>query len=383
MHTEQPIRSRRRPRPLQDSTPKEVYKKQKVEHPSQLPPSFWDNLSEVWLTRNALRELDRRNTQATANASTKLQFLWPVTRNELMAVQRFARQGGPDLSGLRGCPEPTLSSHRPYRIQKRRISASRGLSASRNSCALRSTKSTTTESSGPYDWNFQQHLTAHGIFPTRHRFSNGHIPSKSRNWDGILARLAQRRPSLSPPRFAEEDFEEFLRADAAASKERQVIEHAIIPFIEGKVLDKEYIGGGIPFKNLNHLTDGTLVPGNPNHYYGARPDQLDPQIQIELNGQIVPSTQHELPIAPNFFLVVKGPDRSSLVANRQACYDGAFGARGMHSLQEYNKDEPDFNNNASTLISIYHDEQLRMFTCHPSKSATSGRTEYYMTQSRG
>ncbi|EED24649.1 hypothetical protein TSTA_080040 [Talaromyces stipitatus ATCC 10500] len=109
------------------------------------------------------------------------------------------------------------------------------------------------------------------------------------------------------------------------------------------------MGGGIPFKNLGHLTDGTLVPGNPDHYHGARPEQLDKQIQIELSHQIVPSTQHDLPIAPNFFLAVKGPDGSASVAKRQACYDDALGARGLHSLQTYGKDGPEFDNNAMIL----------------------------------
>jgi hypothetical protein len=197
----------------------------------------------------------------------------------------------------------------------------------------------------------------------------------------VLARLAQPRSSLSPSRFAEEDFEQFLQVDADASKEKQITEN-VIPFIEGKIPDNKCIGGGIPFRNLDHLTDGTLVPGNPDRYHGARPEQLNRQIRIELNDQIVPSTQHDLPIVPNFFLAAKGPDGSASVAKRQACYDGALGARGVHSLQEYGKDEPEFDNNASTLTSIYHNGQLQMFTSHPSKSDTSDQPEYYMTQLR-
>jgi len=49
----------------------------------------------------------------------------------------------------------------------------------------------------------------------------------------------------------------------------------VIPVIEGKIRDAKCISGGIPFTNLNHLMDGTLVPGNPDRYYGARPEQLD------------------------------------------------------------------------------------------------------------
>lgn len=83
---------------------KQAYKKQKIEHPdgSLLPPAFWDNLSQVWLTSNALRELDRRNKQASANVASESQFLRPATRNKVKTIQRFARQGGPDLSDLRG-----------------------------------------------------------------------------------------------------------------------------------------------------------------------------------------------------------------------------------------------------------------------------------------
>lgn len=107
MHAEQSIHSRKRPHPPQDFAgilPTQAYKKQKVEHPSDslLPPAFWDNLSEIWLTHNALRELDRRNKQATADVSPQHQFLRPVTRDVLKTIQRFARQGSPDLSELRG-----------------------------------------------------------------------------------------------------------------------------------------------------------------------------------------------------------------------------------------------------------------------------------------
>lgn len=275
---------------------------------------------------------------------------------------------------------------RPYRIQKfrkRRVRHSRDSSASsRGSSTSQCTKPLTTKSSGPYDRHFQQHLTNHGVFPYRYQFPDGRRPTKPSNWDGILARLARRRPSLSSSRFTEEDFEKFLQVDADASKERQVTETVVTPFIEGGVPDNKCTNGGISFRNLDHLTDGTLVPGNPDRYDGARPEQLDVQIQVELNHQIVPSMQHDLPIAPNFFLAVKGPDGSASVAKRQACYDGALGARGLHSLQEYGKDEPEFDNNASTLTSIYHNGQLQMFTSHPSKSATSDRTEYHMTQLR-
>ena len=62
---------------------------------SNFAPEFWDNLSKVWLTPRALRELDRRNDAQ------------PVPKPPAPAVHtadlaRFARRGGPDLRHLRG-----------------------------------------------------------------------------------------------------------------------------------------------------------------------------------------------------------------------------------------------------------------------------------------
>jgi len=82
---------------------------------SHPPPTFWDKLSKIWLTKDALSELDRRNRNTRAR---------PVTRTYLAQLKRyrqftqssvnlpaprtfkdinlFARHGGPDLTDLRG-----------------------------------------------------------------------------------------------------------------------------------------------------------------------------------------------------------------------------------------------------------------------------------------
>jgi hypothetical protein len=46
------------------------------------------------------------------------------------------------------------------------------------------------------------------------------------------------------------------------------------------------------------------------------PEQLDRRVRDELSGYIIPSTQEDIPIVPNFFLAVKGPDGSAAVAKR-------------------------------------------------------------------
>lgn len=55
----------------------------------------------------------------------------------------------------------------------------------------------------------------------------------------------------------------------------------------------------------------------------------------------------------------------------------------MHSFQGYSKDNPEFNNNAYIISSIYYDGTLKIFTSHPLKSTTSDQPEYYITQING
>lgn len=74
-------------------------------------------------------------------------------------------------------------------------------------------------------------------------------------------------------------------------------------------------------------------PGNPDRFYGARPEQIHRQIRNQLRGHIVPSTQEDLPVAPKFFLAAKGPDGSATIARRQAYYDSTLGTRGIQSLK--------------------------------------------------
>jgi hypothetical protein len=154
--------------------------------------------------------------------------------------------------------------------------------------------------------------------------------------------------------------------DAHALKEKQVV-LLVIPIIEGKISNNKCVWGGILFTNLDYLTDGTLVPSNPDIYYGARPEQLGWRVRDELYGHIIPSTQDDLPIVPNFFLAVKGPDGSGAVVKRQASYDGALGARDMRSTQSYGQDNPMYDNNAYTITSTYNDGTLKIFTSYPAQ----------------
>ena len=192
--------------------------------------------------------------------------------------------------------------------------------------------------------------------------------------------MARPRDDLSPSNFTDEDHDQFVQIDTNAFKEAQVVKH-VLPIIEGNTRDLRYVSGQVKFKNLAHLTDGTLVPGNPDLYEGARPEQLDRRVRTELNDLIIPTTQKELPFLPNFVLAAKAPSADGTVAFRQASYDGALGARAMHALQSYGQDQVICDEKAYTITSAYHLGVLRIFASLRIQSDNSpNRPEYSMTQ---
>ncbi|PQM43546.1 hypothetical protein VC83_09673 [Pseudogymnoascus destructans] len=84
-------------------------KKQKLNYPAFPPAGFWDSLSRIPLTRNALRELNGRNAKDCCSSAhtRKLRRRGSNSHHQLAVPQRFARHGGPDLRDLRGYRIPT------------------------------------------------------------------------------------------------------------------------------------------------------------------------------------------------------------------------------------------------------------------------------------
>lgn len=125
------------------------------------------------------------------------------------------------------------------------------------------------------------------------------------------------------------------------------------------------------------------MSGNPDFYHGAHPEVLKREIRDELSDLIIPSTQHDLPIVPNNSTAVKGPDGTLAVARRQACYDGAFGARSMQSVQSFRQTEPLYDGKAYAFTSISYGGNLKIFTSYVTEPASpEARPEYHMHQIR-
>ena len=237
--------------------------------------------------------------------------------------------------------------------------------------------------SSAYDPTFEQHLIDHRIYPDGYHYDNDNAFIHPDNWEAINERLAQPRPSLSPSRFSREEFEKFRKTNRQALTESTVMSKAFpIIFGTSDIPSQE----NLLFGNLKHLTDGSITKAKPDHYDGSRPANLNNQIREELGPYIVPSTNTTAPCLPNFFTEGKGPTGTTAVCQRQALYDGALGARGVHELRLYVDPETAYDNNAYTITSTYHggSGDLTIYCTHPTPSNDpKNPIEYHMTQLRG
>ena len=235
-----------------------------------------------------------------------------------------------------------------------------------------------TKKTSPYDPNFEQNLIDNGIYPFGYEFPDNRVSPRPSNENEVLSRLYHRRASLSPSRFSNEEFYNFQRVDVRALNEHAVMSD-VFPIIHGSAPIPS--AKNLVFRNLKPITHSNLVDAKPDFYDGARPAQIHLPIREELGRYIIPSTQRQAPALPNFFTEAKGPEGSTAVSKRQACFDGAFGARGIHKLRSYNADPLlAYDNNAYTITSTLHDGLLRIYTSHPVKPINpESPPEYSMT----
>ncbi|KAI9670790.1 MAG: hypothetical protein M1817_003901 [Caeruleum heppii] len=381
--------------------------------PSASPAFYLYSLSKIWLTKEALRELDREIKQIRSSQADRpaLQVRRPLTRafhaelrsrvrsgrtpasnflqgctpETLKEVKVSAKHGGPDLLDLRGYPEPADPSRYPMSSAYSRRRPKRGKRGSNSTSQTQPTSTGTTitkqtRSSGSYNPNFHQRMIDNGIYPDGYEYPDGRTPPTSSNWDEIQQMLVERRASLSPSVLPEEWFREFKRADAQVSSENKAT-RKVIPMIQGPIQDERCVDGDIPFNHLADMMGGKSHKAKPDVYYGARPEQLHSDIRDKLGAYVVPSTTDIRPCAPNFFVEAKRPGASAAVALGQACFAGAVGARGIHQLQTYGQEVPAYDNHAYTLSATYHAGQLKMYAHHTAQPNGPGtQPEYYMNQ---
>lgn len=230
-----------------------------------------------------------------------------------------------------------------------------------------------TLKSSAYDRDFEQKCVDHGVYMPRR-------DTRPENWQNLQERLTQLRPSLSPLQFSDGAYNRFCEAEEDARDEDDVNRETLPIVLGGKSRDYPS-AGNVPFRNIKDMAPDMFKKPKPDLYWGARTGQIDQRVRQDLNHEILPATKYTYPAAPNFFLETKGPDGSAAVKTRQACYDGAIGARAMHALQSYRQTKPTYDNKTYTISSTYHDGTLKMYSHHPTQPRHLGEfSQYHMTQ---
>ncbi|KAI1499124.1 hypothetical protein F5X99DRAFT_420161 [Biscogniauxia marginata] len=317
-------RQRAEDRSKEDPPQKKIRSSRERRTPWNYPLRFYDNISKVWLMRLALRELDRRN-------SIQIQPESSVPAGKYSRdLARFARRGGPDLCHLRGAVLKRWLAVPPHH----------------SLAETRSTKATTLTSkkTSAKDNNFEQHLIDHN--------------------------------------FSESAFRDFKRKNLQVVLEDDVTTK-VIPIICGNAdIPSQQ---NLLFTEIHPMTTEDTPKPQPDLFDGARVNDLDKVLRDDnqLRPMIIPKKHKNVPVACNFFLEAKGQDGSAIVMKRQVFYDGAYGARAMHSLQNYGEGELVYDGSAFTFSSTYHagTETLQLYSHHVTMPATpGGRPEYHMNQ---
>ena len=217
-----------------------------------------------------------------------------------------------------------------------------------------------------------------GIFPHDRN-------SKPANIDTIRDHLQTHRASLSPSRFDDAKFENFVDLNERALGEAQAMAN-VFTIIEGMGRHKYYSGGpNHSFNRLEPLAEHLPRP-QPDTYDGARPEQIDRRVRQDLGRHIVPCNDSSRPAAPNFFIEGKSRSARPDVAKLQASHGGAVGARAMHSLENYGRHEAEYDGNIKSYSSTYHPatSTLKLYGHHTTAPQAPGNPlQYHMTQIGG
>lgn len=134
----------------------------------------------------------------------------------------------------------------------------------------------------------------------------------------------------------------------------------------------------VSFNDLDQIPDVFTIKTQPAFCDSDLLYGMQNRIRQDLGRYIIPSLNRQALAVSNFFTEVEG---SADVAKRQACYNGAVGARGMHRLQSYRSGGLQFDNNAYAISSSYHigTGVLEIYATHLTQSATPNAPEYHTT----
>ena len=334
---------------------------------------FWDSPTlprPLILTRAAIRAHDRKNSFIPREAAdTDFQGDLELSHS---LPKRFARAGGPDLSDLRGHPEPLHeissndSSHQtaaqdldhddptemvpPLLLRKRRVSdAASASSSTKKSRSSVTASSQRTDESEPYDRNFEAHLTASYVMPIT-------FEKKPNNLSDWKEKLKRPCAEMSEEAFTGENQKNFCKAMFRDSLDIKVMK-TVFPTIRGDV--RYHMDTDRLCTNLQRLTKVNTMILRPDYMEGCKRQPEDSRLAAILGPFIEISEDQQAPLIPNLFAQVRSCQH--VVLYLQARYAGACGARAMHKVLNVGNKTEIFDGNAYAASFTYYDATLRMY----------------------
>ncbi|KAL9108683.1 MAG: hypothetical protein Q9227_006629 [Pyrenula ochraceoflavens] len=228
--------------------------------------------------------------------------------------------------------------------------------------------------STPYNGDFEQKLADIGVY-------HHNRTSKPQNLQEIQDYSAQPNATMSSSQFGAAAFENFTAQCERAAHEPSGIA-SIIPIIAGKETFEPYHSMSDVVFNHSKKFANCIAFARPDYCDGARPDDINLHVRHELDHIIIPSKNKHYLAAPNFFFEGKSISGRNDVVKRQACHDGAIGARAMHNLQNYKIDDSVYDGKARSFAATLQKGSglFQLYVTHltPPK-ATDGHPEYHMT----
>lgn len=187
-------------------------------------------------------------------------------------------------------------------------------------------------------------------------------------------------PFLSLSLFEELAIEESRREHAAIVFKSNLL-RTVFPILCGST--NILHGENVLFDGLHQMVEDIPYP-QPTFYDGVPPAEIDERVKEDLQHLIIPSAANpQAPAVPNFFVEIRAPSEDEKWIRCRACYNGALGARAIHSVQNYGRDEPIYDGNAHVITTIYDPRTgvLQIFLSYVIRSSKTGQlAEYYMTE---
>ena len=306
------------------------------------------------LTKRALKEHNREKSYSKARF---LDDRNPPTHGS--SLERFARGGGPDLRDLRGHPESlSKNSPRAKMGQERPSTTPLKRQTARASAAetvvtqarppSQSSNTASTASTANLSLLLEQANVRRSTFDEE--------PVNLQDWMGAIKKESS---SLGSDAAISAAHQQFRRAvDASSLKEEVMMD--IFPAIRGELRYFRAVNRICP--NLADLSDDDkLIIPKPDYMEGCELDNANMRLCDVLSPFIVTANVEEAPFAPNFSTKVLGNSDTLEVAEKQARYDGALGARGIHMMLNLGKATEGFDGKAYTVTFIYCMGSMHMY----------------------